>query len=310
MQEQDGKVQSNWLQENRVMPLGYIETPGGQIAVNVMNDVFTNYHFAKEEHWEELRKIVNIYIEGYASEYPQTTIETITGEISVETQYIKFKTPNKKTDRQDFKLIGKNITYMELQNEPYVNPNLEERSASYFGMGIAVAGGKTSNQIWLMAKDNSKLMHGNKYTYYVLSDERTGKRHPNLSGIMFVSLTKISREESLSGELSMFLLGIETEIENFNHSDVKTIAKEVKKGFKIFKEDKEATNMLSFAERKLSEGEARGEARGRIEGKIEGKIEICHTVFGLSTKEIAKKLNMDENQVKSVLEKLGLVDAA
>ena len=312
MEKQSDGRNCNKKFKDETRPLGYVEIPGKKIPINAMNDIFTNYHFSKREYWDDLRKIANIYIRGYINEFPMTSINEITGKISVETQYIRFKTPNKKTDRQDFKITGESITYLELQNEPYTNPTLEERSASYFGLGIAVAGGKTSNQIWLMAKDNINLMHDNKYTYYVLADERTKKLHPNLSGIMFVSLSKISKEESLSGELSRFLLGVETNAMNFKYSDVKGIINKMKIGFKAFKEDKEATNMLSFAERKLSEGEARGrregEERGRREGEaegiIKGKIETCHTIFGLSSREIAEKLNINENQVKYILEKL------
>ena len=302
MQVNNEEKPNGKLQGGRGVPLGYVEVPGGTIAVGAMNDVFANYHFAKKEHWEDLRKIANIYIEGYKNEYPQTSIEAIEGEITVDTQFVRFKNPDKKTDRQDFKLTGKNITYMELHNEPYTNPTLEEKSASYFGMGIAIAGGKTSNQIWLMAKDNTNLMCGKKYTYYVLADERTNRRHPNHSGIMFVSLTKIAAEDSPAGELSRFLLGKANETENFKHCETKAIAEGMKEGFEKFKEDKEAASMLSFAERKFSEGEARG--------KIEGKIEVLHTELGLSAAEISKKLNMEENFVKEILKNLGLLEAA
>ena len=64
--------------------------------------------------------------------------------------------------------------------------------------------------------------------------------------------------------------------------------------------------MLTFAERKIMEGEVRGEARG----EARGKIEILHTEFGLSPEEIAKKLNMELQQVKEILRSLGLLVAA
>ena len=167
---------------------------------------------------------------------------------------------------------------------------------------MAIAAGKTSNQIWLMAKDNANLMHGNKYTFYVLADERTGKRHPNRSGILFVSLTKISEENSAVGELSRFLLGRKAATDDYAYGDIKKIAENFKKGFDVFKEDREATSMLTFAERKILEGEARGE--------IKGKVEVLHTELGLQAEEIAKKLNLDTHQVKDILKQLGLHIAA
>ena len=306
MRNGNGHGPKDSLPDNGRKPLGSIDVPGGQIAVSVMNDVFSNYHFTKEEYWEDLRTIANTYITGYADEYPKTTMETVKGKINVETQYVKFKNPDKKIDMQDFRLTGENITYLEFQNEPRTKPALEERSAGYFGMGVAIAAGKTSNQIWLMAKDNDNLMHGRKCTYYVLADERTGKRHPNRSGIMFASLTKMSEEDTPAGELSKLLLGLRGPSDSYRHGEVKRIAENFKKGFEAFKEDKEATNMLTFAERKIMEGEIKGEARG----EARGKIEILHTELGLSPEEIAKKLNMEVGQVKDILEQMGLHEAA
>ena len=115
---------------------------------------------------------------------------------------------------------------------------------------------------------------------------------------MFVSLAKISEENSAAGELSRFLLGRKAATDDYAYGDIRKIAENFKKGFEVFKEDREATSMLTFAERKI------------IEGKIEGKIEVLHTELGLQAEEIADKLNIDVNHVKEVLEKLGLSRAA
>ena len=238
MERNQNQESSNNRQTVKSNPIGYIQLDSGLKAIEVMNDIFTNYHFEKKEYWEDLRSIANIFICGYASECPETLLEPIEGEISVETQYIRFKDPDKKTDRQDFKLTNKKITFMELQNKAYTDPPIEERATGYYGMGIAHGGGKITNQMWLMAEDLRSVMHSRKYMNYILTDEQTGIKYPKSSGILFVSLTKISEDNSAAGELARFLIGKTADVESIKDSSVKAIATGLNEGFGVFKEDK------------------------------------------------------------------------
>lgn len=47
--------------KHKKKPLGYIQLETGEKPVAVMNDVFLNYHFEKEENWEDLRRLVNFF---------------------------------------------------------------------------------------------------------------------------------------------------------------------------------------------------------------------------------------------------------
>ena len=77
-------------------PLGYIELVSGMKAVYPMNDIFLNYTFENEEHWEALRAIVNIAIEAYKRITPDTTARAVTRRIKVRTQYRHLLEPGEK----------------------------------------------------------------------------------------------------------------------------------------------------------------------------------------------------------------------
>jgi hypothetical protein len=97
----------------------------------------------------------------------------------------------------------------------------------------------------------------------MLKDEVTGKVHPTSSGIMYISLQKLSQESNPAGELASFFLG---ETPDPKDEAVKKIAKTISGSFDAFKKDKEVVKAMSVAERfrneGIFEGEARGEARG------------------------------------------------
>ena len=72
---------------------------------------------------------------------------------------------------------------------------------------------------------------------------------------MYVSLSKLSKEQSPAGELALFLLGKNV---NPKSETVKKIVDTFKMSFDVFRTDKEVAKMLSLRE------------RGRDEGLIEG----------------------------------------
>ena len=286
-------------------PLGYIQLESGPVAIEVMNNMFTNYHFNKEENWEDLRSIANIFINGYKSAYKDTVLEPIEGDIVVETQYEKFKDQDGKLKRQDFKIMGKDVTYMELQNKAYPEMPIEAQAVEYYGMGIANNGRQLSNQLWLMAEDLPKLMHGRKYVNYILKDEETDIIYPKTSGIMLISLTKISEEnaDSPQGELAAFLLGMTADIKSIKDANVRRIAAGFNKGFRVFKLDKGVEGVMTVREKWTMADRI----EGRREGMTIGKVEMCYRNFGMTTEEIASKLDMSEKVVREILEEIGLL---
>ena len=244
------------------IPLGYVELPSGPMAIYPMNDIFLNYTFENSANWEALRIMVNLVIEGYRKENPSTSEKPIIGEVKVVTQYRYLLAGDGKTTRdQDIRIIedNSNSTFIELQNRAHSKPPIEIRSVEYYGLGIGHSRGKIANQIWLLAEDVQPVLREKTYARYVLKDEVTNDAHPVMSGIMYVSLRKLAQEKGAVGELAAFLLGKATILET---NEANNVSEAFKNSFETFKADKEVVNVLSLAERYISEGEARGEAKG------------------------------------------------
>ena len=148
---------------------------------------------------------------------------------------------------------------------------------SYFGLGIGHGKGMVANQIWLLAEDVKELLHGETFTRYILKDEVTGKDHPENSGIMYVSLTKLAQENTPVGELASFLLGINPDPQN---EEVKKIADAFNASFKKFKESKDVVKVLTLRER--VKDEIWGDAVA--EGKAERDVEISNQFTRLKEK--------------------------
>jgi hypothetical protein len=190
-------------------PLGYVELENGSKAIFPMNDFFLTYTFEKPEHWESLRLTVNLLIEAYKQMKPESQVAPISGKIKVETQFRHLLNIQNTTRDQDIKLTEgeSDAHYIEFHNRARANPPVEIRSVEYFGLGIGHSRGKIANQIWLLAEDVDAVLHGKPFTRYMLKDEVTGNAHPTSSGIMYISLQKLSQEKSSVGELASFFLG-------------------------------------------------------------------------------------------------------
>ena len=276
------------------IPLGYIQLPNGAKPIYPMNDIFTNYTFERKEYWETLREIANIIIDAYTALYPNTTLLPITGIIEVETQFQYLLNTQNKTRKQDVKLIEdlKKAVYMELQNRAKTDPPIEIRSVDYFGLGIGYSKGNPANQIWLLAEDVPSVLRGGTFARYVLRDEKTGDNHPATSGILYVSLTKLSQQDSVAGELALFLLG---KLNDPKHEIIQRISVAFRQSFGMFKEEKEVPEMLSLAERYHNEGvlvgEEKGEARGMAKGLAEGVNKMLEMIkSGLDPEEAARRI--------------------
>jgi len=280
-------------------PLGYINLPNGAKAIYPMNDIFLNYTFQSSQHWEALRLAVNLLIDAYTLHNPNTCIKPIQGSIIIKTQFkYLLNTDGKTTRDQDIKMLEEtgNSTYIEFQNKANSRPPITVRSVEYFGLGISHSKGKLANQIWLLAEDLDAVLHGKTFTRYILKDEVSGSTHPATSGILYVSLTKLSEEFTQAGELAAFLLGKEM---NPTNETVRKITRAFDNSFNGFKDDKEAVKVLSLAERYGYEGEVKGEARGRVEGRVEALIESAIKLLkkGFDPQFISETLQLSDEQI-------------
>jgi len=107
------------------------------------------------------------------------------------------------------------------------------------------------------------LLKGETFARYVLKNEKTNCPHPETSGIIYVSLEKLSKEDSTAGELAAYLLG---RITDPQIEQVKAVKTAIDKGFTKFKSDKEVVTVMSFQDRWIEDGVAIGEARGISRG--------------------------------------------
>ena len=110
---------------------------------------------------------------------------------------------------------------------------------------------------------------------------------------MFISLKRLSQENTVAGELASFLLGKTIVIKN---EDVKRIFETLKKSCEEFCDDKGVKKSMSVAEELRMEGRIEGRAEGRTEGKVEGKFETIRELAelfnsGMSFEEALQKLN-------------------
>jgi len=142
---------------------------------------------------------------------------------------------------------------------------------------------------------------------YILKDEATNKAFPNSSNIMFISLTKLSQQKNLAGELALFLLG---KLATPQSDEVKRIAKTFNTSFELFKDDKEVKNAMTIAEKHRNEGWVDGKEVGVAEGIQTGAskgvnagtskmLELIKS--GLSPDEAFRKVNDESTTLVTAL---------
>ena len=252
-----------------VVPLGYVELPSGTKDIYPMHDIFLTHMFRQRKYWETLRTIINTVLVDYCQNAPTTTLKPIAKRLKrVETQYAYLLDKKNKTRNQDIKATQANddVDYIEFQNRANTAIPIEVRSVEYYALGLVHGNGKATNQTWLLAEDEPSVLCGATYARYVLKEERTGALHPNISGILYVSLSKLSQRKDALGELVKFLLGVEVVPKS---KKVQKVVESFNNGFQIFKEDKDVKKMLSLHERGFLDGVAQGVAQGEAKGKAE-----------------------------------------
>jgi len=233
------------MASKNIIPLGYLDLPDGLIAISAMNNIFLNFTFEDMANWESLRLVVNLVLDAYIKETPNTTAKTIEGSIKVRTQFQHLlKNDGKTTRDQDIKITEDDdeATYLEFQNRAKTNKPLEIRAVEYFGLGISRSNGAIANQMWLLAEDVESVLHNKTFSRYIFKDEATGDTHPSSSSIMYVSLPKLSQENSPAGELALFLL---RKISAPSNENVKQVADAFNASFNAFKLEKELSNLKS-----------------------------------------------------------------
>ena len=280
------------MQKTTPIPLGYIDLPNGPRAIFPMNDIFLNYAFQSPDNWEVLREAVNILIDAYRQINPSTQLGLITGKIEVRTQF-KHMLDGKATRDQDIKMSQEagDATYIEFQNKSSTNSPIPMRATEYFGLGIGHSHGKAANQIWLLAEDVSAVLFGNTFARYVLKEETKGHMHPTPSGILYVSLQKLSQDSSPAGELASCLLG---KTARPTEKKIQNIMTAINNTFGKFKLDKDVMTVYSLRERWHNEGMLVGEARGEEKGKVEIVARLTELIQAGHTGEEALRIISNE----------------
>ena len=115
--------------------------------------------------------------------------------------------------------------------------------------------------------------------------------------VMFISLTKLSKNKNLAGELALFLLG---KLSTLNSEEMKRISRTFSAAFEAFKDDKEVKNVMTIEEKWRSEswldgkeeGLAEGLEAGADKGVSAGASKIVELIkSGLSPDEALRKVN-------------------
>ena len=288
------------------IPLGYIELDNGAKAITPMNDLFLNYLFENPENWEALRNTVNIMLDEYKSRNPATKAALVTGKIKVETQYKYLSSASAIPKAQDIKMATDNeLTYIEFHNYESHNSPVAVRSVEYFGLAIGRSKGKTANQIWFLAEKSESVLKGKIFARYILKDEETGESHPDDSGILYISLSKLAEENSIAGELAGFLLGKATDPKS---EEVKKIAERFKTGFSTFSADKEVKMFLSLKDRGVMEGRVEGEAKGITKGIAKGLSAAADEFFELLAQGFTPEEARDKIKSKAYTEEKSLAE--
>ena len=278
------------------LPLGYINLESGKKPIYAFDDFFLNYTFNKKENWEELRLIINILLEAYALECPGTILKPIKDKIIVTTQFKNYMKNQHKPKEQDFEIKEvylKKFTYIEMQNKASTTKPIEIRAVEYFVLGISQNPGHASNQVWLLAENVDKLLHGMTFANYLLREESSGIAYPNTSSILFVNLKKLSDEETVSGELAAFLLG---KTRGINSGKAKRISDALKKSSRAFSKDKGVKKRMSIKQKWQDEAKVEGTEEGIQQGLQQGMqqgaakiVELIKT--GLSPEEALEKVS-------------------
>ena len=161
----------------------------------------------------------------------------------------------------------------------------------------------------MLGEGYPKLLGEQPCELYKLQGTLTGFVYPNSSTISFINLKAVSKENSLVGDLSSFLLDPKVKVS----PKLNQIVHRMSSSFEKFKKDKEVIHVLTHydkvkeqaeaegVEKDMEKGMEKGIEKGKNEGKIEGKIEVYYKELKLTPEEIAKKINLPLTEIKSII---------
>ena len=282
-------------------PLGYIELPTGTKPIYMLNDIFLNYIFMKAHNWEKLRIIANIIIEDCKTRNPQETqhLQLILGKINVTTQYEYLLDPKNIIRTQDIRIdhiTQDKTTFLEFQNQAFPIKPIKVRALEYFGLSIGHSKGKIADQLWLLSENVPDLLHNEIFTTYTLVDNITNNPYPQSSSITFVSLTKLSQENTTAANLAKMLLGREYDTTN---EIISSLSQDIEQEFSTFKEDKEIKTMMTVEERFRENAMAEGVELGMMQGRLETAKKLLH--LGLPLEQISEATDFSIEQLRKEL---------
>ena len=223
----------------------------------------------------------------------------IRDKIIVTTQFKNNMKNRHKPKEQDFEIKEvhlKKFTYIEMQNRASIAKPIEIRAIEYSVLGISQNIGHISNQVWLLAEDLDKLLHGRTFANYLLKEESSQIAYPNTSCILFVNLKKLSNEQTVAGELASFLLG---KTRGISSGRAKRISDVLKKSCREFGRDKGVKRSMSIKQKwqeearmeGKEEGLRQGVQQGMQQGIQQGAAKIVELIkSGLSPEEALKKV--------------------
>ena len=147
-------------------PLGYVSLLNNiQKPIFPMDDFFINYTFSNKENWENLKKMINMILDYYATRYNRHDgFHYIENTIVVETQYEHYINHTTKQQTQDIKIMeptNSDTTYVEFQNKTLSKPPIAIRASNYSGIAInkAMEGSKNS-QLWILGEIDDTVLCG------------------------------------------------------------------------------------------------------------------------------------------------------
>jgi len=113
---------------------------------------------------------------------------------------------------------------------------------------------------------------------------------------MYISLGKLSQEETPAGELAACLLGKEASLDS---RDVAQVLEAFNTSFEQFKLEKDVMKVLSFRERWFDDGRIEGKAEGKAEGKIEGILEAAIKLLenGVDFNFVIETLQLSDSEI-------------
>lgn len=248
------------MSKKRENILGYISLDTGKKAITPLNDVFLNYTFLRQEYWETLREMTNIFYKAYIKKHKDTNITPIKGEINVITQYPYYRNADSSTPkRQDMRIDSENkVDYIEFQNKTHPDLPIEVQSIEYLGFSLTRGENKYASNLWLLNGAITNLLQGNIFSNYILMDEADHRTHPNTSNVLYVDLKRLSQTNSQAGELAGILIG---KVEAPKDAKIDQILQTLKNSFNVFKVDTEVRNIMT----RVEQLEARGRAEVRAE---------------------------------------------